>query len=241
MTVGPPEQEHGPLSWVNPWARRDALSGSRRGRWSPSRLLATYFLLILLVFELVFFSITLPDSFPTQFNTLSVLSTKAIIALLALAVMVPLAANQFDLSVAYVLGLTHVLGVGLIARDGLPWQLVVVLVLLVGATVGLVNGLLVTVAQIDSFIATLATGTFCYGLANWYTGGHQISGSFPGTFKSIANKTVLSVLPLPAIIAGIVAVCSGSSWSTGRRAGGCSRSGPIRTPPGWSGSVRGGT
>ena len=45
---------------------------------------------------------------------------------------------------------------------------------LMGAAVGLVNGILVTRVKIDSFIATLGTGTVLYGLNAWYTGGQQV-------------------------------------------------------------------
>ena len=48
-----------------------------------------------------------------------------------------------------------------------------------GALVGLVNGLLVTRVKIDSFIATLGTGTVLYGLNAWYTGGQQVLGDLP--------------------------------------------------------------
>ncbi len=42
--------------------------------------------------------------------------------------------------------------------------------------VGLFNGLLVELAQIDSFIATLGTGTVLYAIAMWHSQGHQIMG-----------------------------------------------------------------
>ena len=45
-----------------------------------------------------------------------------------------------------------------------------------GAAVGLANGLLITRVKIDSFIATLGTGTILYGLNAWYTGGQQVLG-----------------------------------------------------------------
>jgi ribose transport system permease protein len=179
---------------------------SRRGTWTPTRILSTYLLLLLLIALFIAFSLALPNSFPTEFNVRSILATKAIIALLALAVMAPLAAKQFDLSVGYGLGLTHVLAVGFIVKDGLPWGVTVIAVLIVGLLVGLTNGLLVTVVRIDSFIATLATGTFCFGLANWYTHGEQITGSVPSGFSDLANTTFLSILPLPAVVVAVVAI-----------------------------------
>jgi ribose transport system permease protein len=193
-------------SMLLPRRPEEGRGSTRSERWSGSRILSTYFLLLLTLLLVVVFSITLPDSFPTEFNVRSLLSTRSIICLLALAVMVPLAANQFDLSVAYGMGLAHVLAIGLIVKDGVSWELAVVLVLLMGVVLGLVNGLLVTLIQVDSFIATLATGTFCFGLANWYTQGEQISGAVPDGFSEIATTTFASVIPLSAVIVAVVAV-----------------------------------
>ena len=50
---------------------------------------------------------------------------------------------------------------------------------------GLINGLLVEVAQIDLFIATLGTGTILYALALWLTDGRQIIGALSPGFLDI--------------------------------------------------------
>jgi ribose transport system permease protein len=77
----------------------------------------------------------------------------------------------------------------------LPRQLVVVLGL--GVITGALNGLLVEVARIDSFIATLGTGTVLYALALWHTGGHQMVGVLPNAFYAI-NGTFVLGLPITA-------------------------------------------
>jgi ribose transport system permease protein len=81
----------------------------------------------------------------------------------------------------------------------------VVIVLLVGALIGLINGLLVQVAKIDSFIATLGVGTVIYGLSNWYTNGQQIVGTIPNGFLAISNTTLFGI-PAPAIYVAVIAV-----------------------------------
>jgi hypothetical protein len=60
-------------------------------------------------------------------------------ALLALAVFIPMTANHFDLSAGFNLGISQVLAIGL-QGQGLPWWAAVIAVLLMGALVGLVNG-----------------------------------------------------------------------------------------------------
>jgi ABC-type xylose transport system permease subunit len=58
----------------------------------------------------------------------------------------------------------------LIVNAGLPWGVVVLVILVCGLAMGLLNGLLVRKAKIDSFIATLGVGTLAYGLAGCLTG-----------------------------------------------------------------------
>jgi ribose transport system permease protein len=67
-------------------------------RLGVNRLLTTYSLLIITAILVVAFSLLLPRTFPTEFNIRSILGTQSVIALLALAVMVPLAAGQYTIS-----------------------------------------------------------------------------------------------------------------------------------------------
>lgn len=182
---------------------------SRSHRWSPSNIIATHGLLILLIVFFVVFAALLPHTFPTAYNIRSILGNKSVTAFLALAVMIPLAANQFDLSVGFTLGLTHVMIIGLQINSHVSWELAILAGVAIGICVGLVNGVLVAFAQIDSFIATLAVGTFVFGITNWYTGGQQIAGSFANGFTSFADRTVLGYIPAPAVY---VLACSVILW-----------------------------
>ena len=157
----------------------------------------TYGLVILMVGLIVLFSILLPDSFPTVLNLRSILSDKAIIALLALAAMIPMVAGRIDLTVGYGIVLWHILAISLQTNLGLPWPVAVVAVLMLGLITGGLNGLLVEVARIDSFIATLGTGTVLYALALWHTGGRQMVGVLPDAFYAI-NGTFVLGLPITA-------------------------------------------
>jgi ribose transport system permease protein len=161
-------------------------------------------LLILLVLLVALFAVLKPDTFLTAFTFRSMANSRSINALLALAVMIPLAANQFDLSVASVLGIAQVLANGLQTQQHLPWQLTVLLVLALGAVVGLINGLLVTRARINSFIATLGTGTVLLGLNQWYTGGRQVVGALPPEFTAISG--MLPGLGVPAPLLYVLAI-----------------------------------
>src|SRR4249919_593099 len=138
-----------------------------------SKAISVWGLLMLLIALIIVFSALKPDTFLTYFNIRSILSNKSVQLLVALSVFIPMVANQFDLSAGFNVGISQVLAIGL-QGQGLPWWAAVCAVLLMGAAVGLANGLLITRVKIDSFIATLGTGTILYGLNAWYTGGQQV-------------------------------------------------------------------
>jgi ribose transport system permease protein len=160
-----------------------------------ARYLPVYGLPILTLFLILLFSLLLPRTFPTLLNLRSIISDKAIIALLSLAAMIPMASGRIDLTVGYGIVLWHILAISLQTAFGVPWPLAVLIVILLGVLTGFINGLLVEVARIDSFIATLGTGTVLYALAMWYTGGRQVVGVLPDGFLSL-NGTMLFGLPI---------------------------------------------
>ena len=81
--------------------------------------------------------------------------------------------GKIDLSFGYGVGLWQVLAL-VWQMKGMDYRLVFILILLGGALVGIVNALLIELAQVDAFIATLATGQVIYAIAYWVTGGQQI-------------------------------------------------------------------
>jgi len=159
------------------------------------RYLPAYGLVVLTLLLIILFSVLLPQTFPTVLNLRSIISDKAIIALLSLAAMIPMASGRIDLTVGYGIVLWHILAISLQTMLGLPWPIAVAIVLALGAISGFLNGLLVEVARIDSFIATLGTGTILYALALWHTGGRQVVGVLPDGFYAL-NGTMLFGLPI---------------------------------------------
>ena len=168
-----------------------------------TRAISVWGLLLLFILLVIVFSWLRPDTFLTYFNIRSILSNKSVQLLVALSVFIPMVANQFDLSAGFNVGISQVLAIGL-QGQGLPWWAAVCAVLLMGAAVGLANGLLITRVKIDSFIATLGTGTILYGLNAWYTGGQQVLASLPPEFLAISGS--VWIVPAPAIYALVVSL-----------------------------------
>ncbi len=159
------------------------------------RLAPVYGLVILMFGLMILFSILLPRTFPTVLNLRAIISDKSIIALLSLAAMIPMVAGRIDLTVGYGIVLWHILAISLQTWFGFPWPVAVLVVLLLGAFTGFLNGILVEIAKIDAFIATLGTGTVLYALALWHTGGRQVVGVLPDGFYAL-NGTFVFGLPI---------------------------------------------
>jgi ribose transport system permease protein len=177
------------------------------------RILPVYGLPILTVLLIALFSFILPHTFPTALNVRSILSDKSIIALLALAAMVPMMAGRIDLTVGFGIVLWHILAISLQVWYGIPWPLAILIVVACAAVFGLINGFLVEIAQIDSFIATLGTGTILYALALWHTDGRQVIGPLSPNFVATAMAQIGGI----PILAVYVAVAAVAMWIVAER------------------------
>ncbi|MEU1628132.1 ABC transporter permease [Streptomyces sp. NPDC020096] len=188
------------------------MTASRPPRSPLGRLrghhIGAYGLLALAALLFLVFSIALPSTFPTLGNISSILSNQSIPSVLALGAMIPIVTGKFDLSIGYGLGLAHVVVLRLILNDGWPWPFACLVVILGGAVVGALNGVIVEFAQIDSFIATLGTGSVLYAFTGWITGGARIvpgARGLPSAFTDIYDSKFLG-LPVPAFYVLALAV-----------------------------------
>lgn len=104
---------------------------------------------------------------------------------------------SIDLSVAYLISITAVLSSYLMAGDPANVPSTVVLVFIVGAVVGLINGLIITKLGVNAFIATLGTGLVLKGLIN--ASFANFSGEVPRSFE-VLGYGVIGPVPISIII-----------------------------------------
>src|SRR4051812_44212644 len=163
-------------------AAEAAAGGSRL----PAMLAGTRGPLIGLVLLCVALSLT-TDTFLTVRNILNILDQVTVLGIMAIGMTLVILIGGIDLSVGSVLALAGMV-FGAVAHPdylGMPVALGIAAALLVAAACGLVSGLLVTIAQLPPFIATLAMMSVARGLANMITDGSQIVG-FPGWFSDLS-------------------------------------------------------
>ncbi|CAB4895149.1 unannotated protein [freshwater metagenome] len=157
---------------------------------SPRRISGVYLLILLIVF----YSLATSTFFST--TTLRTIATEqAITAIVAMGLTIALAAGVFDLSIAGTMGLANIVAAKLMADGGMSPALAILLTLLVGAGIGVINGLLVTKARIDPFIATLGTNSILLAAIFVVSNNQNILG-IPAGFQKIAGNQVAGI-PLP--------------------------------------------
>jgi ribose transport system permease protein len=178
-------------------------SESKRRIFNP-QWVGTYGLLLITIILVLVFTVLLPQTFATAANARAILSDQSTVAFVALAQMIPLSVTKFDLSLGYGLGLAHILAIGLQVNSGVPWPVAVLVTVVIGAGWGLANGFLVEAAQIDSFIATLGTGSILYAISFAYTGGQQIVGALPSAFVGLNSATILGI---PIVAFYLIILC----------------------------------
>jgi ribose transport system permease protein len=128
------------------------------------------------VIVVVIFGVLRPSTFLTQSNLSSILASQAVLVVVTLGLIIPLTAGDYDLSVASVVGLSANLLAILNVNHHWPVGLAVLAALASGLVVGLVNGALVVLLEIDSLIVTLGMSTFVTGVVLWMTGSNTVSG-----------------------------------------------------------------
>ncbi len=177
----------------------------RRRRIVPAPLnpknAGALYVLILLV---VVFSVWEPSLFPTYATFTSILSDNTVPALVALALIVPLAAGEYDLSTGYMVGAGSMIFASLLGHPGISPILAALLTLAACAAIGVLNGILVVGIGLNSFIATLATGSLLEALIQTVSKGLTLSAGVERTSgfatNSWHNITMPMITPLILIV-----------------------------------------
>ncbi|ARO14104.1 D-ribose transporter permease [Ketogulonicigenium robustum] len=162
----------------------------------------------------VFFWINLPDTFMTARNWLNISQQVSMLLVVAVAMTVVMAMNDFDLSVGAMASLAGVVA-GVLFTQGWDIGPTIAAALAIGLLGGLLNGVLIAGVGILPFIATLATMTIFSGLAMLVSGGKTIFGAaIPTAFAEFARGGIplwedagrVTRLPALTVVALLVAV-----------------------------------
>jgi ribose transport system permease protein len=187
-------------------APRTAAPAALPRRRSPIGVrIARFGLPVILILEVVVFSLLRPEVFFTAKTLNTILINQSVAGIAAFAALVPLIIGEFDLSVGATLGLGAILSVGFTAFYGLPWWVGLLLSVIICGGVGLANGLLITRVGVNSFVTTLGVSTAVTGAVLWFTGGNVIYSNVPQELVAIGSGNVFGV-PYPVLIMIVIAL-----------------------------------
>ena len=186
---------------------RQVIEGSQGGGKRVRALASKYGIVLVLIMIVALFSAVRPATYPTVGNFGSILQGNSSVVFLALGFMLPLIVGQFDLSIAATASMSGLLAAGFMSRGTVPqWPLAVALVLLIACVVGLINGLLVAYAKLNSLVVTLGIQSIIAGIILVYSAGNVIYDGIPEEFLALGQSRPLG-LPLPfafVVVAGLV-------------------------------------
>jgi ribose transport system permease protein len=156
-----------------------------------------------LIVVVVVLSIASPD-FLTANNLFNVGVQAAVTAVIGVGMTLVIITAGIDLSVGSVAALTWIFGVSSMVSLGFPPTLAILVGVFVGATAGLINGLLVSVANLNPFIATLGMLSAARGLT-FVTSNGQAVFAEEESFRLFGQGELLGI-PVPIITLVLVAI-----------------------------------
>jgi ribose transport system permease protein len=123
----------------------------------------------------------------------NILASQAVIGVLTLGILVTMVCGNFDLSVGNIAGLSAIMTADIYANHHVPMLVGVIIGIGIGALVGGINGLLVTVLRVDPFIITLGTASAILGFIDWFTKDVAIVNGIPDSLINFGSNNFLGI------------------------------------------------
>lgn len=149
-----------------------------------------------LIALLVFFTVASPN-FMTWSNISGILTSTAVIGILALGTTFVIISGGIDLSLGTGMTLASVATGAFLSFMGLPLAIGIIGGILAGALMGFINGFNIAVLKIPPFIATLAMMLIAQGLALVISGARPIYFSGVDGFNQLALGRSLPFVQIP--------------------------------------------
>ena len=158
----------------------------------------------IILFLFILLSALLSEKFFTLKNITNLLKQNSAIGIVAIAELIVILTGGIDLSVGSITSLCGII-VALLLKTGFSWPMAALIAMLVGIGVGALNGILVSVANITPFIATLGGMTIYRGLGLLLSRGRQIFYDNPG-FLLLGREEIWGVIPYITLSLIVIAV-----------------------------------
>lgn len=161
----------------------------------------TYMIIFIVLGLGLVLSIVSPH-FMTLTNMMNVLRQISINGILAIGMTLVCLTGGIDLSVGSILAFSGIIAAGLLRDTNLPYVVIILAAVGIGAVLGLYNGYFVAYWNAAPFVVTLSMMTIARGMTYVYSDGRPIS-NLPSDFLIIGKGSFLG-LPIPFFILMVV-------------------------------------
>ncbi|MEZ5721849.1 MAG: ABC transporter permease [Paracoccaceae bacterium] len=175
-----------------------AVGPKRTFRVPPEAGIAAVLVLLLFLGSLV------NPNFLTVSNMKILLLNGSVIAFLTLGQSFVLLTGGIDLSSGSVVAMTCVLSAVLMEYLGIPWPIASLMILGIGASVGMISGMIINFTGVPPFIVTFAMMGVAASIPQIITGAESIRISQLG-FKFVGQARVMGI-PVPVIALAVAVV-----------------------------------
>lgn len=148
-------------------------------------------LIVWLVMAVVFAGIE-PSHFLSVATLQTILGSQLPLVFVVLGMVFTFSVGEFDLSAPFVLGLAATIVPVLAVVDHQSLAVAIVVAMAASVAVGVVNGFIIVVLEVDPVVATLGMGTFLEGISLAVANLTSVSG-LSASFASVVNTKFLAI------------------------------------------------
>ncbi len=187
------------------------MEAAKKTRFNLVKFITDWAAVLAILLLLIFFSVMMPDIFPTASNITTILRSIAITTVMAMGLTITLAVGGFDLSAGTTATMSSYIFMSMILWYNLNMWLSVGLAIVATLGITLFAMFLIIKCKIPDLLATCAMMFFLEGLSLTYSSGGAISagmprpdgsastGSIPGLLKIIGTSPTIIIIMLVAV------------------------------------------
>lgn len=154
-----------------------------------------------LVLLVIVAAIATQGNFLSASNLTNVFRQVTIMGFASLGMCIVIITGNIDLSIIGNVSMTTVI-TAVLMTQGMPTPLIVLIVLLSGMAVGLINGVILSVWKIESFVVTMGMQVVCFGMAMLVSGNRTVivPGNLLSQYTFLTNLSQWQITVIPKVL-----------------------------------------
>ena len=154
-----------------------------------------------LVLLVIVAAIATQGNFLSASNLTNVFRQVTIMGFASLGMCIVIITGNIDLSIIGNVSMATVI-TAVLMTQGMPTPLIVLIVLLSGMAVGLINGVILSVWKIESFVVTMGMQVVCFGMAMLVSGNRTVivPGNLLSQYTFLTNLSQWQITVIPKVL-----------------------------------------